>query len=167
MPRLFHEAIIYDRLRSMGLRVHDVYFPAGGGALSVIIQVEPTFDGQVTDALLAVLGSPWSNTKMVIAVDPDINIYDYRDVLYALATRVDPSEDVMIIRKGRGLPFDPSAHPLLQALPETAHTRFPAVVGKWAIDATKPAPYRASERRNYDRAWPIAWQSVKLKDYLA
>jgi UbiD family decarboxylase len=167
MPRLFHEAIIYERLRSMGLEVHDVCFPQGGGALCVIIQVEPKFDGQVTDALLAVLGSPWANTKMVIAVDPDINIYDYRDVQYALATRVDPSEDVMIIRNGRGLPFDPSSHPLLQALPETAQSRFPAVVGKWAIDATKPVPYRASERKNYERAWPIAWQSIKLKDYLS
>ncbi|MCZ6878055.1 MAG: UbiD family decarboxylase [Acidobacteria bacterium] len=51
--------------------------------------------GQVTDALLAVLGSSWSNCKMVIAVDPDIDIYDYRDVHYALATRVDPTRHVI------------------------------------------------------------------------
>src|SRR5262249_19897949 len=41
MPRLFHEAILYERLRAIGLKVHDVHFPQGGGALSVIIQVEP------------------------------------------------------------------------------------------------------------------------------
>lgn len=166
MPRLFHEAILYERLRAMGLRVHDVYFPQGGGSLSVIIQVEPAFEGQVADALLAVLGSPWSNTKMAIAVDPDIDIYDDRDLHYALATRVDPSRDVTIIGGARGFIFDPSAHPILEALPDTVQTRSPSVVGKWAIDATKPVPYRAAERKDFERAWPMGWGKIKLKDYL-
>lgn len=166
MPRLFHEAIIYERLRAMGLRVHDVHFPQGGGALSVIIQVDPAHDGQVTDALLAVLGSPWLNTKVAIAVDPDIDIYDYRDVHYALATRVNPSKDLIVIHNARGSPFDPSAEVVAGALPTTEETRFPSVVGKLGVDATKPAPYRAAARRNYERAWPIGWGEVKLTDYL-
>ncbi len=166
MPRLFHEAILYERLRAMGIKVHDVHFPQGGGSLSVILQVEPSIDGQVTDALLAVLGSPWSNTKMVIAVDPDIDIYDYRDVHYAMATRVDPSRDVITIGNARGFIFDPSAQPILEAFPHTAESRYPSVVGKWGIDATKPVPYRAAERKNYERAWPIGWKQVKLEDYL-
>ncbi len=165
MPRLFHEAIIYERLRAMGVKVRDVHFPQGGGALSVILQIEPSYDAQVTDALLAVMGSSWTNTKMVVAVDPDINIYDYRDVYYALATRVDPSHDVITIPNARGSSFDPSATPLEGAAPDTAQTRSPATVGKWGINATKPAPYRA-ERKNYDRAWPIGWGEVKLEDYI-
>ncbi len=166
MPRIFHEAILYERLRALGIKVRDVHFPQGGGSLSVIIQVEPHIDGQVTDALLAVLGSPWPNTKMAIAVDPDINIYDYRDVHYALATRVDPSRHVITIGNARGFIFDPSAQPVLDAFPHTVQTRFPSVVGKWGIDATKPVPYRAAERKNYERAWPISWGRVKLDDYL-
>jgi 2,5-furandicarboxylate decarboxylase 1 len=166
MPRLFHEAILYERLRAMGLRVLDVHFPSGGGALSVILQVEPAADGQVADALLAALGSPWSNTKMAIAVDPDINIYDERDVHYAIATRVDPSRDVTIIGNARGWMFDPTARPILEAGPDAAVTRSPSLVGKWAIDATKPAPYRAAERKSYERAWPIGWGEIQLADYL-
>ena len=166
MPRMFHEAILYERLRALGIKVYDVHFCQGGGALSVIIQVEPVMDGQVTDALLAVMGSPWMNTKMVIAVDPDINIYDYRDVYYALATRVDPGKDIIIVGNARGVPFDPSAQPVIGAFPNTGETRVPSTVGKWGIDATKPVPYRASERRNYERAWPIAWGEIKLEDYL-
>jgi 2,5-furandicarboxylate decarboxylase 1 len=165
MPRIFHEAILYERLRALGIKVHDVHFPQGGGSLSVIIQVEPHIDGQVTDALLAVLGSPWPNTKMAIAVDPDINIYDYRDVHYALATRVDPSRHVITIGNARGFIFDPSARPVLDAFPHTAQTRYPSVVGKWGIDATKPVPYRAAERKDYERAWPVNWGRVKLDDY--
>ena len=165
MPRLFHEAIIYDRLQALGIPVHDVHFPQGGGSLSCIIQVAPMMDGQVTDALLSVLGAPFLNMKMVIAVDPDIDIYDYRDVHYAMATRVDPSRHVITIDNGRGFPFDPSATPVLEAFPHTAETRFPSVVGKWGIDATKPVPYRR-ERKEYERAWPPAWGEVSLEDYL-
>jgi UbiD family decarboxylase len=166
MPRLWHEAILYERLRAMGIGVRDVHFPQGGGSLSVIIQVEPSMDGQVTDALLAVLGSPWSNTKMAIAVDPDVDIYDYREVHYAMATRVDPSRDVITIGNARGFIFDPSAQPVLEASPDTVQSRYPCVVGKWGIDATKPVPYRVAQRKNYERAWPIGWNKVKLKDYL-
>ena len=166
MPRLFHEAILYDRLRAMGIKVRDVHFPQAGGALSVILQLEPAYEAQVTDALLAVMGSSWSNTKMVVAVDPDIDIYDPRDVYYALATRVDPSRHIITIPNARGSPFDPSAIPIDGAAPAIAETRAPAAVGKWGIDATKPAPFRP-ERRDYERAWPIGWGEVKLEDYIA
>ena len=166
MPRLFHEAIIYERLCAMGLKVYDVHFPQGGGSLSVIIQIEPTIDGQVTDALMAVMSSSWLNTKMVIAVDQDINIYDYRDVHYALATRVDPTKHIITVGNARGFPFDPTAEPVIGAFPNTRESRFPCVVGKWGIDATKPVPYRAKERKNYERAWPKRWGEVNLEDYL-
>jgi 2,5-furandicarboxylate decarboxylase 1 len=166
MPRLFHEAIIYDKLEAMGVGVRDVTFPQSGGALSVIVQLDPVMEGQVTDALLSVLGSTWLNTKMVVAVDSDIDIYSDRDVQYALATRVDPSRDVITITNARGSPFDPSARPILDASPTTKDTRFPSLVGKWGIDATKPVPYRA-ERQNYERAWPEHWGDVNLADYLS
>ena len=55
---------------------------------------------------------------------------------------------------------------VLEASPHTAQTRHPSVVGKWGIDATKPVPYRAAERANFERAWPIGWNQVKLEDYL-
>ena len=166
MPRLFHEAILYDRIRAQGLRVHDVHIPQGGGALSVILQVEPSMEGQVNDALLAVLGAPWVNCKMAIAVDPDIDIYDYRDVHYAMATRVDPSQHVITIPGARGSLFDPSAQPILEAMPDTRETRFPSIVGKWGIDATKPVPYREARRKDFERAWPIGWGDFKLEDFL-
>lgn len=166
LPRLFHEAILYERLQAMGIRVHDVTFPNGGGALLCVIQIEPAADGQATDALMSVLGSTFMNAKMVVAVDPDINIHDPRDIEYALATRVDPSRDVLIIPNSRGWPFDPSAHPVLEAGEETARSRFPSVVGRWGIDATKPVPYRTSERATYERAWPEHFGEVNLHDFL-
>jgi 2,5-furandicarboxylate decarboxylase 1 len=164
MPRLFHEAIIYEKLLAMGVGVRDVHFPQSGGALSVIVQLEPSADGQVTDALLSVLGSTWLNTKMVVAVDPDIDIYDDREVQYALATRVDPSRDVITIANARGCPFDPSARPIAEASPRALASRHPSVCGKWGIDATKPVPYRV-ERRDFERAWPMHWGEISLAEY--
>jgi 2,5-furandicarboxylate decarboxylase 1 len=166
MPRLFHEAIILERIRSMGLKIHDVHFPSGGAAQMVIIQVEPAMDGQVTDALMACLWGPWANIKMAIAVDSDIDIYNPRDLQFALATRVDPSKHITVIHNARIWPFDPSATPIAGAFPHTAATRLPSVVGKWAIDATKPVPYRSEERKNHERAWPKGWGEVRLADYL-
>ena len=119
------EAILYERLQAQGVKVHDVHIPQGGGSLSVILQLEPAMEGQVTDALLAVLGSSWSNCKMAIAVDPDIDIYDYRDVHYALATRVDPTRHVITIPDARGFRFDPTARPILEASPDAGESRFP------------------------------------------
>jgi len=103
---------------------------------------------------MAVLRAPWPNCKMAIAVDTDIDIYDYREVHYALATRVDPSRHVIVIPNTRGSVFDPSAEPILAASERTRDTRSPSQVGRWGIDATKPVPYQASQRETYERAWP-------------
>lgn len=165
LPRLFHEAIIYERLTAQGIKVRDVAFPAAGGALLCALSLEPAFEGQVTDALLATMGSSFTNTKLVVAVDPDVDIHDPRDLWYAIATRVEPTRDVITVGNARGWPFDPSARPLLGALPDTADTRFPSVAGRWGIDATKPPRYRGAERERFERAWPLHWGEVRLSDY--
>ena len=50
LPRLCHEAVLYNRLREMGLEVKDVWFPTWGGALSCILQFEYPRQGFVNDA---------------------------------------------------------------------------------------------------------------------
>jgi 2,5-furandicarboxylate decarboxylase 1 len=166
LPRLWQEVIMFDRLRAAGLPIRDVTYPSGGGALAVILQLEPTAEGQVNDALLSAMGA-FLNNKMVIAVDTDVDIYDYRDVMYALATRVDPARDVITVDHTRGWIFDPCARPEVDANPNARSARNPAVGARWGINATKPAPYRADERRDYERAWPLSWGEVRLEDYLS
>jgi UbiD family decarboxylase len=156
LPRLCHEAVLYNRLTEMGLKVHDVRFPSWGGALSVIIQVEAPRAGFVNDALLQCMGAPWLNTKMAVAVSPDTDLDDARDVYHALATRVDPARDIVIVGNTRGSLFDPAAEPI----PGQAPWR---VVGKIGIDATRKA---RPDPAIFDRAWPRHWGKVKLSDYL-
>jgi len=156
LPRLCHEAVLYNRLTEMGLKVHDIRFPTWGAALSVIIQVEAPRAGFVNDALLQCMGAPWLNTKLVVAVSADTNIDSAQDVYHALATRVDPARDVIIVPNTRGSLFDPAATPIEGQYPWRT-------TGKMGIDATAKA---RPNLKDFDRAWPKGWGTVNLKDYL-
>ncbi len=164
LPRLWQEAILFERIRAMGVAIREIAYVNGGAALFLAMQIEPTQEGQAKDALLTAMGS-FVNNKMVVAVDPDIDIFDYRDIVYALATRVDPARDVIVVDGTRGWIFDPRARPEVDASQGSAASRFPSVGSRWGINATKPVPYR-KERSDYERAWPPEWQTVRLEDYL-
>ena len=156
LPRLCHEAVLYNRLTEMGLKVHDVRFPTWGAALSCIIQVEYPRDGYINDALMQCMGAPWLNTKMVVAVGPETDIDSAEQVYHAMATRVDPAKDIIIVPNTRGSLFDPAAEPIEGMAPWR-------VGGKIGIDATvKPR----NDVKVQDRAWPRNWGKVDLKDYL-
>lgn len=156
LPRLCHEAVLFNRLTEMGLSVKDVRFPTWGAALSCVIQFDYRHEGFVNDALMMVMGAPWINTKMVVAVSPDTNIDDAADVYHAMATRADPERDVFVVPRTRGSLYDPSARPL----PEEFYPF--RVVGKMGIDATVKARH---DLKDFERAWPLNWGNVHLDDY--
>jgi len=156
LPRLCHEAVLYNRLTEMGLAVKDVRFPTWGAALSCILQFDYPREGMVNDALMAAMGAPWLNTKMVVAVSPDTNLDDPADVYYAIATRCDPARDLVMVPHTRGSPYDPSARPL-------AKDPFWRTVGKLGIDATIKSRH---DPKDFLRSYPKHWGKVNLEDYL-
>jgi 2,5-furandicarboxylate decarboxylase 1 len=156
LPRLCHEAVLYNRLSEIGLAVKDVRFPTWGGALSCILQFDYPREGFVNDALMTAMGAPWLNTKLVIAVSTDTDIDDARQVYHAVATRADPARDVVIVPNTRGSPFDPSGKPIDGQPPFRT-------VGKMGIDATRKSRHDPAD---FERAWPINWGKVRLEDYL-
>jgi UbiD family decarboxylase len=156
LPRLCHEAVLYNRLSEIGLAVKDVRFPTWGAALSCVLQFDYPREGMVNDALMTAMGAPWLNTKLVIAVSPDTDLDQPGEVYHAIATRCDPARDVIIVANTRGSPYDPSAKPLDGQYPWRT-------VGKMGIDATRKARHDAHD---FDRAWPKNWGKVKLADYL-
>ena len=157
LPRLCHEALLYNRITEIGVPVHDIRFPSWGAALSCVIQIgEPPIKGGVNDALMATMGAPWLNTKMVVAVSEDTNVNSAEDVYHAIATRVNPSRDIFIVDNTRGSPYDPSADPVEgQGIFRN--------VGKIGIDATRKSHH---DQRDFDRSWPKYWGEVSLSDYL-
>jgi 2,5-furandicarboxylate decarboxylase 1 len=157
------EAGMYNRIRETagGIDVHDVACPAWCSRYTVIVQLTPRFDGEARAALLAALSSPYLYPKMAIAVDEDVDIHDARDVMWAVATRVNPETDVHVIPGMR-------AHGLDLASPELLPPGSPAwqrVGGKMLIDATKPATWRTTERALFGRARPKGW-GARLQDFL-
>ncbi len=156
LPRLCHEAVLYNRLAEIGLNVKDVRFPTWGAALSCILQFDYPREGMVNDALMLAMGAPWLNTKLVVAVSPDTNLDDPGEVYHAIATRCDPARDIVVVPNTRGSPYDPSARPLEGQYPWR-------IVGKMGIDATRKARHDAHD---FDRAWPKDWGKVRLEDYL-
>jgi 2,5-furandicarboxylate decarboxylase 1 len=157
------EAGLYNRIRETagGIDVHEVACPAWCSRYTVIVQMTPRFDGEAKAALMAALSSPYLYPKLAIAVDDDVDIHDARDVMWALATRVNPETDVTVIPGLR-------AHSLDLASPELLPPGSPAwqrVGGKMMIDATKPATWRTAERESFRRVRPQGW-GVRLEDFL-
>ncbi len=154
------EARLLDQLTRKGFDVHDVYIPPWGGLFITIIQMTGLIEEQVREALLMTLFSPvLLFTKVAIAVDEDIDIYDAQDICYALGTRVNPATDIIQINRTSGIPYDHT----LPLIPDAPPLRSG---GKLAIDATKPPVAKKTLREKFTRANKGGWGNILLKDFI-
>jgi len=71
----------------------------------------------------------------VVVVDTDIDIYNQEMVDWAIATRVDPAKDVIILPEVGVYPLNPAASRRSES-DVTGYTEF-GFIGKMGIDATK------------------------------
>jgi len=123
---LSREAAIWEAVSKVVPKVRAVNLSAGGGGwLHAIISIEKQTEGDAKNAILAAFAAHPS-LKHVIVVDSDINVYDLEEVEWAIATRFQASEDLIIIPNARGSTLDPSANQ------ENGTTT------KMGIDATRP-----------------------------
>jgi UbiD family decarboxylase len=89
--------------------------------------------------------------KRVVVVDHDVDVFDDRQVNWALATRCQPDRDIAIITNARGSDLDPS-------------TREDGYTAKWGVDATaKPSLASYTPRH---RVPAELWQRLRIEDYL-
>jgi len=89
-------------------------------------------------------------------VDDDIDVYDEKEMLFALATRMVPGRDISIIENCAGNHLDPSA------LDET-RLKHGSLQDFLIIDATKPLTLPT-----FTRITPPEdlWNRMKLEDYV-
>jgi UbiD family decarboxylase len=121
-----HEALIWESVSKMVPNVYAVNLTPGGcGWLHAVISIEKQVDGDGKNALLAAFAAHPS-LKHVVVVDKDINVFDVSDVEWAIATRFQASEDLVVVENVRGSTLDSSANQ------ETGLT------SKMGIDATRP-----------------------------
>ena len=98
---VFHKipmsATIYRRLKDVGggPNLHNVM--ALPGIFGVVVQMTQRYYGEAKNLLMAALSSEYQHPKVAIAVDADVDIFNHAELLWALTTRVNPQQDVVII----------------------------------------------------------------------
>jgi 2,5-furandicarboxylate decarboxylase 1 len=145
------EAAYYNRLKEThgASNILDVFVPPWASQFLMIVQMEAKWDGQVRDVLMSALSGPNLHVKIAVAVDADVDIYNAEDVLWAITCRVDPAQEVHIVPGTR-------LHPLDISIPQVRDDyTVMRIGGKMAIDATKPATWRAKERARFARVDPM------------
>ena len=117
------------------------------GIFGVVVQMKPRYYGEAKNVLMSVLSSEYQHPKIAIAVDVDVDIFNYAEVLWSINTRVNPSEDIVTISGAKIHAMDPSC-------PEFGHPGAPGwhrIGGKMIIDATKPPECDAKRRIEFER----------------
>ncbi len=116
-----YEPLIYRSVANVCRVKNVVMTPGSRHYFHAVVQIKKETEGDGKNAIIAALSANPS-LKGVIVVDDDINVYDWKDVEYAIATRFQADEDFVVIGGARGSSLDPSAE-------ETT--------AKWGMDATK------------------------------
>jgi len=118
------EATFYWSLKKEFPGVTAVHFPAAGTVgMICVIAMKQVYECEARNVIATMLGS--RRNKIIIVVDDDVDIYDMEKVLWAIATRTQADEDVVIFPRLVATAMDPSVHKL-------------RVGSGLGIDATKP-----------------------------
>lgn len=118
------EATFYWSLKKEFPGVSAVHFPAAGTVgMIVVIAMKQVYESEARSVIATMLGS--RRNKIIIVVDDDIDIFNMEKVLWAVATRSQADEDIVIFPRLLATAMDPSVRKL----------RVGAGLG---IDATKP-----------------------------
>ena len=117
-------------LRQQFPEIVDFWLPPEGCSYRIaVVSIRKAYPGHARRVMMGV----WSYlrqfiyTKFVIIVDDDINARDWKDVMWAISTRMDPARDIMVIEN---TPIDY----LDFASPESG------LGGKLGMDATNKMP---------------------------
>ena len=141
------EANLYRAVRAMVPTVKAVRVPA---PFTCYVSIEQRISGQAKNAVLAVLGADLY-MKRVVVVDHDVDVFNDRQVNWAIATRCQPDRDIAVITNARGSDLDPS-------------TKEDGNTAKWGVDATaKPSLAAYTPRHRIPRE---VWQRINLKDLI-
>jgi 4-hydroxybenzoate decarboxylase len=111
------------------------------------IKLRKTAEGQANRAILAALGSEMNRVLYCVAVDEDVDVHNWSDVLWAIATRCRPDRDL----------FQIPGVPSFARDPHKLHW------GRVGIDATKPLEPVA----DFERKKTPGLEEIDLAAYIA
>lgn len=142
---LSREPLLFNFVQHVSKNVTGLHIPPYGSGFIAIVAINKSNPGEPKNVALAVFAAH-VNIKWCIVVDPDVDIYDPADVLWALTTRVDWNQDVFLVPGAQGHEMDPTADI------RGVHT-------KVGVDAT-------FDKGRRDYAGRVRYRDVDLSKYL-
>jgi UbiD family decarboxylase len=125
----FRAASIWSNLQAAG--VTDIVGAWQHAAqLMTVIALKQRYAGHAKRAALIAAANSYMG-RIIVVVDDDVDPSDLADVMWAIATRCEPSESVDIIRDAWSSSLDPRIPPERRLIGATSHS-------KMIIDACKP-----------------------------
>ncbi len=145
---MIREMELYGALKNI-VDVVDVNVTVSGGArFHAVASVKQTASGQAKSAILTALGNN-KDLKQVIIVDDDVDIYSHDSVEWAMASRFQASQDLVVIPNAVGSGLDPS-------------NSLRGVTDKMGIDATRPL---GEKGQTFYQAVIPGYETIKIDRY--
>ena len=144
------EGAVYEAVKKRFPSLKYVYLPLSGVCrFHVYLQMENPPAGHAREAMMLALIQD-DRIKHAFAFDEDVDIFNEREVLWAIATRSQWDRDVMVFPGTRGGSLDPS-------------TGGPGENASGCIDCTKPWGKPFEEVVNVDKE---VYDRVQLEEYI-
>ncbi|MGW7412450.1 UbiD family decarboxylase [Streptomyces sp. NPDC054863] len=127
LARIPRESEMAQKLTDRFPEVTALYYPTSGTHFHAYVAMRASRPGQARQIMLGLLGwDPY--LKTVVAVDEDVDVTQDSQVLWAMATHLQPHRDVFVVDGLPGSPLDPSS---------TAD----GTTSRMALDATRGAGF--------------------------
>jgi 2,5-furandicarboxylate decarboxylase 1 len=145
-----YEPVVLRTLRGVLPYTQAVHITAGGcGKFHCVVRLEKKHEGDGKDAIIAALHAV-RDIKQVVVVDDDVDLFDPKDVEWAVATRFRADEDLVVITGAKGNELDPS-------------TQGTAITSKMGMDATKPF----GEAGRFEKVRIPGIEDIDVADYIS
>ncbi len=145
------EGSVFSAIKGVVPTVKAVHFPISGSCrFNCYIAIDKKVEGEEKQAALMALAQ-CDFVKNVIVVDADVDPFNEQEVMWAVATRMQPDNDIDIIRNIKANTLDPSlVHDIRGS--------------KMIIDATRPTDRPFADRVNVPAD---ALKRVRLEDFIS
>ena len=127
----------------------------------VVVSLQQMYPGHASQALALTAHCPAATyyTKWIIAVDDDVDPTDFDEVVWAMSTRCNPSDDLDILRNTMSFRADPSLAP--EAKPYGSKVLINACTPHRLL---KNAPVRTALRQDVYQRVSERWAELGFHD---
>jgi 2,5-furandicarboxylate decarboxylase 1 len=131
LGRTAKEAMVLAKLREVYPAVRALHYPKSGTHFHCFVSIDKSFEGLAKQVGMLLLGLD-QYVKLCVIVDADIDPTIESEVMWSMATRMQPSRDVTIVAGGLANQLDPSSRG--------------GTSDKMIVDATRPLENWDAER---------------------